>query len=312
MAASIPGEARPGAAARAAAVRRVLLSVLYLNLLMVAVKVVAYASSSALSVLAEVTHSLLDAANNLLALWITRVAAQGPDAEHPYGHQKFETLGALALVGLLSVTVFELVRSALRALLADAPPAVEGTPLAMALMSGSVLVGLVVVGYESRRGRALGSDLLLADAAHTRSDVFTTLAVLGGLVLTQLGFPRADPLLALIVAAIIAHAGWQIVRRSVPVLVDERAVDPAHIQYVAEAAAGVISSYGIRSRGRPEAVFVELTIAVDPSLDVQRSHEIADEVERQVTRALDARDVLVHVEPADGLFPRRAPLRRRS
>ena len=299
----------PGASARPVrldpaerdrSVRRVLVTVLWLNLAVVAAKAAAYLSSNALSVVAETTHSSLDAANNVLALWVARVAARAPDAEHPYGHRKFETLGALALVGFLSVTVFELLKSAVRRLTAPSPPLVEGTPLALAILGLSVVAGVLVAAYESRNGKAIGSDLLLADAAHTRADVFTTLAVLGGLVLVRLGLPQADPVLTLVVAGIIAWTGWQIVKRSVPVLVDERAVDPESIRRLAEEDDGVLSCYRIRSRGRPGDIYAELTISVDPALDVGRSHAIADRVEQRVADALEARDVLVHVEPAGG------------
>lgn len=293
-----PPTRRMDQAERTTHVRRVLKRVLWLNLLVVAAKVLAYASSNALSVLAEVTHSSLDAGNNLIALWVARVAARAPDADHPYGHQKFETLGALALVGFLSVTVFELLKGAVGRLMSGSPPAVEATPLALGIMGVSAAFGLLVATYESRRGKALGSDLLLADAAHTRSDVLTTLGVFGGLVVVRLGWPWVDPFLTLAVAGIIAHTGWKIVHQTVPVLVDARAVDPVLIQRLVEAHGGVVSSYGIRSRGRRGAVFAELTIAVDPALDVQRSHQIADEVEHHVARELGAYEVVVHVEPA--------------
>ncbi|HZD04267.1 MAG TPA: cation transporter dimerization domain-containing protein, partial [Longimicrobiales bacterium] len=102
----------------------------------------------------------------------------------------------------------------------------------------------------------------------------------------------------LAVAAVIAHTGWRIIRQTVPVLVDERAVDPTRIQRVAEAHDAVFSCYGIRSRGRSGEVFAELTIALDPELDVSNSHAIADDVEHRVAREVGAREVVVHVEPA--------------
>ena len=278
-------------------VGRVLRGVLWLNLSVVALKLVAFLSSQALSVVAEAVHSSLDASNNVFALWIARVADRGPDEDHPYGHAKFETLGALVLVGFLSITVFELVERAVLRLLSDAPPEVRGTPLAMAVMAVSIVIGLFVTVWEARRARALGSDILLADAAHTRSDVLTTTAVLAGLIAMRAGYPQVDPWITIAVALIITHTGWSIIRETVPVLVDERAVDPQRIQHVAEAVSQVDAAYGIRSRGRPGQMFAELTIAVAPELNVTRSHEIADEVERRVGKELGAREVVVHVEP---------------
>ncbi len=273
--------------------------VLWMNLGLVALKIVAFFSSGALSLVAETLNSSLDASNNVFALWIARVAGQEPDERHPYGHHKFETLGALVLVGILSISVFELARRALGQLLGGAgPERVVATPLALGLMVVSLAAGIAISVYEARRGRALGSDILLADAAHTRSDVYSMLAVLAALVAIRLGWSQADPWITLVVAALIAHTGWHIIRESVPVLMDERAVDPERIQRIAEGHAGVHAAYGIRSRGRPGEIFAELTISVDPELDVTRSHAIADAVEERVAQALVAREVVVHVEPA--------------
>lgn len=300
MSVTEPGIAAAGedAAARGAEVTRVLKGVLWLNLSVVALKLVAFVSSQALSVVAEAVHSSLDASNNVFALWIARVATRAPDEDHPYGHAKFETLGALVLVGFLSITVFELLRRSIGRLISGELPDARGTPLALVVMVVSIVVGLGVTVWEARRGRELGSHILLADAAHTRSDVLTTAAVLAGLVAIRAGYGQVDPWITIAVAVIIARTGWQIVRETVPVLVDERAVEPERIQRVAEAVPQVESCYRIRSRGRPGQMFAEVTIAVAGELDVKRSHEIADEVERRVTAALGAHEVVVHVEPA--------------
>lgn len=282
---------------RAMEVRRVLWMVLGLNVAIVLVKVAVLILSGALSVVAEVMHSSLDATNNVFALAIARLAAQEPDADHPYGHSKFETLGALVLVGVLSVTVFELLQQSIMRLTGAAPESVDVSGWAIGLMVLGALAGWAVSHYETRIGRRLGSDLLIADAAHTRADVYTTTAVLVGLLAIRAGYPVADPVATILVAGIIAHTGWEIVRDSVPVLVDSRAVDPRRIATLAREVGGVRSAYGIRSRGRPGDVFAELTIALDGTLDVATSHDIADEVERGVADALGAREVVVHVEP---------------
>lgn len=287
----------PVRSARAAEVRRVLLLTLLANLVVVAAKLAAGIAAGALSVIAEAAHSSVDALNNIVAFALARIAAKAPDEEHPYGHAKFETLGAIAIVAFLSVTVYELVAGATRRLIeGTSQPRV--TPMLIAVVAASALVSLFVSRYETRRGRELDSDLLLADATHTRADVWASGAVLVGLACVALGYPRADALFTLLVAAIIARAGWGILRRTVPILVDERAIEGDTIRVIALEAEGVIEVWDVRSRGRHGEMFAELTVSVDRALNVEEAHHIADDVERRVAVRLGAREVVVHVEPA--------------
>lgn len=278
-------------------IRRVLAWTLAANLAVVAAKAIAGLMADTLSVVAEAAHSSVDAWNNLLGLALARVAAQAPDAQHPYGHAKFETLGALGVVAFLSVTVFELVSSAIERLVTGAARP-EATPLVVGVMAASALANFVVSRYEARRARELRSELLAADAAHTRSDVYASLAVLAGLGLVAAGYARADAAFTLLVAVVIGRAGWRILKTTVPVLVDERAVEELTIERIALDTPGVVSCYHVRSRGRQSEIFAELTIAVSGALDVESAHAIADEVERRVADQVGAREVLVHVEPA--------------
>lgn len=278
-------------------VRRVLVLTLAANLAVVAAKLAVGVWANSLAVIAEAGHSGLDALNNIVALALARVAAAAPDEDHPYGHGKFETLGALGIVAFLSVTVFRLVEVAIRRLVGGGPGPDVGW-LLIAVVAASALVSLFVSRYEARRGRELGSALLVADAVHTRTDVWGSIAVLAGLGCAALGYPRADAFAALIVAGIIAFLGYRVLLSTVPVLVDEKAADAAHLRRISLEVEGVFSAYDVRSRGRPGEAFAELTIAVDPALDVAAAHRIADEVERRVADAMDAREVVVHVEPA--------------
>ena len=281
---------------RHAGIRRVLAITLAANLAVVLAKAIAGLASGALSVLADAAHSSVDAFNNLMGLLLARVAAQAPDEQHPYGHAKFETLGALAIVAFLSITVYELVGAAIGRLIAGrAQP--EATPAVMAVMAVSAVVSAVVSRYEERRGRELRSELLVADAAHTHSDFYASLAVLVGLVLVAAGYPRADAVFTLLIALVIARAGWRILLTTVPVLVDARAVEEKTIRRIALDTPGVADCYSVRSRGREGEIFAELTIAVERTMDVERAHDIADEVERRVAAEVGAREVVVHIEP---------------
>jgi cation diffusion facilitator family transporter len=280
-------------------VRRVLVITLLANVAVVIGKVTAGLAANSLSVLADAAHSSVDAWNNVMALVLARVAAKAPDEDHPYGHAKFETLGALAIVAFLSVTVYELVGSAILRLSGhgDLPIA---TPFVAAVMLVSAVISFFVARYEERYARKLHSEILLADAAHTKSDVFASLGVLVGIGLVGLGYPQADAVFTLLVAIVIARAGWRILKTTIPILVDQRAVEESTIRDITRSTVGVIDCFDVRSRGRSGEVFAELTITVQPTLNVEEAHLIADAVEQRVAESVGAREVVVHVEPHRG------------
>jgi len=282
---------------RVRAIQRSLAIILVANLVVVAVKIVVAVRTGALSVLGATVESALDAMNNVIAMALVGLAAIGPDEDHPYGHDKFETLGALAIVGFLSISCFELVRNAVTQLMHQQLPE-AATPLELALLGSTAFANVFVVWYERRRGRELGSALLLADAAHTGGDIFVTVLAFVALLLTRAGYGFIDPWLALVVAGVIAFSGYQILRVTVPILVDQRAVDSAEIRRVVAAIPGILGVPNVRSRTSASGtLFAEMTITCDGALSVARAHELADAAERAIRDALGAADVTVHVEP---------------
>jgi cation diffusion facilitator family transporter len=286
----------PDSRDKSSGVRRVLSGILAANLVVVVLKFIVGLDTNSLAVFGDALQSSVDTVNNLFALFVVRVASKAPDEDHPYGHAKFETLGALLIALLLALSIFELVRGAIARLVTGVPTVnVSGT--ALALLVFTLAVNVAVVWFETRAGRRLQSDLLLADALHTRTDVFITLGVLTGLALAREGLAWADPALALIVAVLAGRAGYQILRRSIPTLVDERAFDQATIQREAERVTGVVSAYAIRSRRAGDRRFAELTIAVDGGSNVASAHQIADQVEERLRDSLELDQVTVHVEP---------------
>ncbi|MGH7672937.1 MAG: cation diffusion facilitator family transporter, partial [Gemmatimonadales bacterium] len=182
-----------------AAVRRVLAGLLGANVAVVAAKAAVGLVSGSLAVLGDALHSSVDSLYNVLGLIVIRVAAQAPDEDHPYGHGKFETLGALAIVVFLSITCFELVRSAIQKL-AGGGQAIVVTDLALGVLVATLGVNVLVAWYENRRGQDLSSELLIADAAHTRTDVFITVGVLLGVLFSRQGYLWVDPAVAIVVA----------------------------------------------------------------------------------------------------------------
>jgi len=280
------------------AVRRVLLGLLGANLAVVAAKAFIGVVSGSLAVWGDALHSSVDSLYNVLGLIVVRVAAREPDEDHPYGHGKFETLGALAIVVFLSITCFELVRNAVQKLV-EGGHTIVVTDLGLVVLLATLGVNVFVAWYENRRGHELSSELLIADAAHTRTDVFITIGVLIGVLFARRGATWADPVVAIVVAALIVRVAYQIFARTVPVLVDERAIPERAIRHAAQEIDGVKRAYGIRSRGgRGAGVrYAEVTIAVDREANVEAAHAIADQVEERLKRELELSAVTVHVEP---------------
>lgn len=291
--------------ARSASIRRTLGVILALNAIVVVVKLVVGLRTSNLTVVGATLESFLDAMDNVIAIVLVALAAHGPDEGHPYGHDKFETMGAIAIVGFLSISCFELIRGGVVRLLGGGVTMGAGRMPGTAetvLLASTAVVNVVVVWFERRRGRALGSPLLLADAAHTAGDLLVTALAVASLVAMRLGVPWADPALAIVVAMVIAWSGWQILRVTVPVLVDASGADPDNIRAAAVAVDGVRAAPHVRSRTNSSGlVFVEVTVTVDGRLPVSRAHELADAVELSVASMLGSADVTVHVEPDEGL-----------
>ena len=138
-----------------------------------------------------------------------------------------------------------------------------------------------------------------APSAHTSSDIYVTAAAFSSLVLARWGYGAIDPFLAIAVALLIAWNGYQIVKHTVPVLVDERGVDAALLRRVAGAIPRVVDVRTVRSRAiAPEVLFAEVTIGVKGTTTVEEAHQIADSVEEKIARELGVSEILVHVEPA--------------
>ncbi|OLC02294.1 MAG: hypothetical protein AUH78_09290 [Gemmatimonadetes bacterium 13_1_40CM_4_69_8] len=287
---------RPEGRPETALVRRVFIGLLVANLMVVAAKFFVGLRSGSLAILGSALDSSVDALNNVLALIVVRVAAKEPDEDHPYGHGKFETLGALGIVGFLSITCFELVRGAVNELLQGAHP-VGVTDSQLAVLVLTLGGNVVIAWFENRRGRELRSELLVADAAHTRADALITVGVLVGVLFARQGWWWIDPVVAIAVALVIVLVAYRILVRTVPVLVDQRALPTGEIRQTAETVPGVKSAYGIRSRGPSDLRYAEVTIAVDPKADVAAAHAIADQVEERLKNDLQLHEVTVHVEP---------------
>lgn len=277
-------------------VRRVLWIVLALNALVAAAKLVMGLATGAVSMIADGFHSSLDASSNIIGLVGLRLAAQPPDADHPYGHRRFETLATLGIGGLMLVAAWEILQTMIDRLLHGGAP--EVVPLSFAVMIGTMALNLGVTRYERRRGRALRSDILLADASHTASDFLVSASVLAGLVMISLGYPWVDPLIALVIVLIIARIGLRIIRQTSDTLADRQIIDPQAVVALLADVPGLEETSRVRSRGPADAIHVDVDTRIKPAVTTDHAYAIARTIKERVRTAYpDVAEVQVHFAP---------------
>jgi cation diffusion facilitator family transporter len=280
------------------AVKRVLWATLGLNVLVSVSKIAVGRISGSMSMVADGYHSLIDGTNNVIGLVVASFAYAPPDEGHPYGHRKFETAATLLIGFALLGVAYHVVSEALSRVSHGQLPAVGG--LNWAVMGSTLVVNLFVAWYEAREGRRLGSAYLIADAAHTRSDIYVTLGVVASFAGAGAGVPWVDGVVALGIGGFIAVMGVQILVGSFHTLTDRAVIPPETLGTVCLAVPGVESFRDIRTRGGPGAVYVDLVAFVDGTLPLREAHEVADAIEAaHMARHPEIVDVVVHLEPVE-------------
>ncbi|WP_455221281.1 cation diffusion facilitator family transporter [Kaarinaea lacus] len=274
-------------------VQRVILIEGAANLSVLIAKTVVGLSTGSLAILGDALHSLTDLANNVVAWVVIHLSSMPADREHPYGHRKFETLGVFFLASLLVVLAFELGLNAIR----KEDAVIASGPLELGVMFGVLGINICIAWWQRRWARRLKSDILLADASHTFSDVLVTLTVIAGWQLSAMGYLWLDRLCALGVAGLILYLAFTLFKRAIPTLVDQYAIDPDVLIAAVKQVKGVRNVVRVRSRWIGSSPVVDLVISVDPDLSTTDSHEISDRVELLIEKRFHITDVSIHVEP---------------
>ena len=292
-------------------IQQVLYITLGLNLIVLETKFCLGLATGSLSLLADALHSFTDSASNIVGLIAMRLANPKPDWDHPYGHSKFESLGALAIAAFLVVTCIEILRSAFeRVFLLQGTESVTVDNLDLILMVGVLIINIGIVIYEKKQGKVLNSRLLLADARHTLSDVWVTVTILAGLFAMQQGLLWLDPLLTVVVAGFIFQSAWEVLQENIPSLTDHVAIPPKEIQELTMQVYGVLNCHSITSRGAIDhEIFIEMHMVVAPQ-DIKTAHAITEEVERKLQEKYGLVHVTIHLEPYDYIEPLESHLQK--
>lgn len=277
-------------------VSRVLRLVLVLNVAVAVAKLAFGYATGAVSILSDGFHSLTDSASNVMGLVAIRASRMPPDEDHPYGHRKYETLAAAGIFVFLLFVVVEVVRAAFERLASGGAPEISAA--SFGVMLATLAINIAVVRYESAKGRALGSELLLADAMHTRSDVFTSCAVLVSLAATWAGYPVLDPIGGLVIAVFIARTGIDIARDTARVLADRVVMNEEDIRSVVMSVPEVLGCHHIRTRGSADHTFLDLHVWFPGATPLFEAHRISHIVkDRLMQKFPQIADAVIHIEP---------------
>jgi cation diffusion facilitator family transporter len=271
--------------------------VFLLNLGVALAKILFGYASGAVSVLSDGFHSLTDSASNIVGIVGIRFAEKPPDADHPYGHRKYETVAAAAVTVFLLLVVVEVLRNAIGSLTGRSP-AHEIGMTSLAVMVVTIVINLIVVVYESRAAERLGSEVLMADATQTRSDVWSSFAVIAALIGAHAGFPILDPLAALLVAGFIAYAGYKVAQATTRILSDRIVMDESDVERVVMSVPGVLGCHQIRTRGSSDHVFLDMHVWLPPAMPLREAHALSHVVkDRLIERFPQIADAIIHIEP---------------
>ncbi|NWF97973.1 MAG: cation transporter [Nitrospirae bacterium] len=277
-------------------VRNVLLYTLIFNTAVASAKIIYGYITCSIAMLSDGYHSLFDGVSNIIGIIGIWIASNPPDKEHPYGHNKYETLFTIAIGIMIFFTCFQIVKKVYDSFF-DTHKVIV-TNISFTIMLLTLVVNIIVMSYESRKGKQLGSEFLIADANHTKSDILVSLSVIISLFLTRAGYSYADAVAGIILVFLIARIGFKIIKEASDVLVDKICMDTSAVESVVNNIEGVKGCHDIRTRGSSSYTYLDLHVLVDGEMSTEKSHNIADKVEKKIKDEFsNVVDIVVHIEP---------------
>jgi cation diffusion facilitator family transporter len=257
------------------------------------------------SIISEAIHSSMDLIAALIAFFSVRKSAEPPDAQHEFGHGKFEDISGLIEALLIFIAAFLIIWEAGQKLLGESSELLNPELLmwGIAVMGISALVNWYVSNRLFKVGKQSESIALESDAWHLRTDVYTSLGVFIGLILIRLtGMTILDPLIAIGVAIVIMKAAYDLTRRSLSDLIDH-SIPPADEKRIQEIICDHASIYAgfhdLKTRRSGPEIFIEFHLVVPGTISVLQSHDLADHLEADLKTEFPRANITIHAEPCN-------------
>lgn len=272
------------------------------NILLTAFKLFAGIAGNSSAMISDSVHSLSDVFATFIA-WLGALISRKPqDEDHPYGHERFECVASLILGLILLLTGagigFEALGKIFRA---DALHAEAGT-IALVAAIVSIAVKESMYHYTLHYARMLNSAVFTADAWHHRSDAFSSIGALAGIIGSRMGYPVLDSVASAIICGMIIWTAYGILKDSITKIVDTSCGEKyeSKLKDFINAQAGVLGIKTMHSRLFSEKVFVDVSILVDGDQTLRKATAIADAVHHEVEKEfLEVKHIMIHIHPAE-------------
>jgi cation diffusion facilitator family transporter len=286
-----------------------------IDLLLGVVKIIVGEFAHSQALIADGVHSLSDLATDVMVIWAAKHASREPDALHPYGHQRIETVTSIVLGVVLTVVAVGLAWDAVNTMLERETPLIAG-PAALFVAALSVGLKEAIYHYTMRAAQRLQSDMLRSNAWHSRTDALSSVVVIVGVGGTMLGFSYLDALAAVTVAIMIIWVGGKMVWSGIQELIDTGA-EPEIVRAMNSTVCevdGVLDVHELRTRRMGGDLFLDGHVLVAPHLSVSEGHRIGEEVRNRLKSKFDTlTDITLHVDAEDDAAYQKSahlPLRR--
>jgi cation diffusion facilitator family transporter len=278
-------------------IKKILWFILLANLFVAALKIMIGSLIKSTSLTADGFHSLTDGSSNVIGLIGIHLASKPEDAEHPYGHSKFETLAGLFIAVMLFVLGLRIISSSLLNLFQPTAPSVSIISIAALLIT--LVINIYIAKYEFQQGKKLNSILLISDSLHTRSDIYISLGVLFTLIGIKLGVPPIiDSFASLVVSVFVLHGAYEIFTETSGILVDQAVLKPEEVKAIIMSFPQVKNVHKIRSRGCHYSIHIDLHLLVEPNMSIESSHKLMHEIEAELCSVLQKSvQAYIHLEP---------------
>ena len=266
--------------------------------LMIVGKLGAWLATDSVSILSSLADSVMDVLASLINLFAVRQALQPPDREHRFGHGKAEPLAGLGQALFISASAIFLIVEAVGRILEPEP--IARAPVGIGVMVFATIVTMALVTYQRRVVRLTGSTAIRADALHYASDILMNIGVIAALALAMtVGWGLADPIIALVIAAVIIHAAVRVARSAIQQLMDREfpEQDRERIRQIVLEHPDVRNCHDLRTRRSGIDSFIQVHVEMDSSLTLLRAHEISDDVEARIRKVFPHAEVLIHADP---------------